>query len=84
MFSLVKLIMIKNKLELVKVKQVSKKLKTPKYNEKNGKFILLINSKTINESVDAVCLHLKLEKCYRDTNGKGNKINRSKNSKTLR
>ena len=52
-----------NKLELVKVKQVSKKLKTPEYNEKNGKFILLINSKTINESVDAVMLYiLKLRK----------------------
>ena len=30
-----------NKLELVKVKQVSKKLKTPEYNEKNGKFIFI-------------------------------------------
>ena len=51
-----------NKLELVKVKQVSKKLKTPEYNEKNGKFILLINSKTINESVDAVCFTFKVKK----------------------
>ena len=50
-----------NKLELVKVKQVSKKLKTPEYNEKNGKFILLINSKTINESVDAVCFIFKVK-----------------------
>lgn len=49
-----------NKLELVKVKQVSKKLKTPQYNETNGKFILLINSKTINESVDAVCFTFKV------------------------
>ena len=51
-----------NKLELVKVKQVSKKLKTPEYNENNGKFILLINSKTINESVDAVCFTFKVKK----------------------
>ena len=50
-----------NKLELVKVKQVSKKLKTPEYNENNGKFILLINSKTINESVDAVCFTFKVK-----------------------
>lgn len=50
-----------NKLELVKVKQVSKKLKTPEYNENNGKFILLINSKTINESVDAVCFIFKVK-----------------------
>ena len=50
-----------NKLELVKVKQVSKKLKTPQYNEINGKFILLINSKTINESVDAVCFTFKVK-----------------------
>ena len=50
-----------NKLELVKVKQVSKKLKTPQYNETNGKFILLINSKTINESVDAVCFTFKIK-----------------------
>ena len=48
-----------NKLELVKVKQVSKKFKTPEYNEK---FILLINSKTINESVDAVCFTFKVKK----------------------
>ena len=51
-----------NKLELIKVKQVSKKLKTPQYNENNGKFILLINSKTINESVDAVCFTFKVKK----------------------
>lgn len=51
-----------NKLELVKVKQVSKKLKTPQYSENNGKFILLINSKTINESVDAVCFTFKVKK----------------------
>ena len=51
-----------NKLELVKIKQVSKKLKTPEYNENNGKFILLINSKTINESVDAVCFTFKVKK----------------------
>ena len=51
-----------NKLELIKVKQVSKKLKTPEYNENNGKFILLINSKTINESVDAVCFTFKVKK----------------------
>ena len=51
-----------NKLELVKVKQVSKKLKTPEYNDNNGKFILLINSKTINESVDAVCFTFKVKK----------------------
>ena len=50
-----------NKLELVKVKQVSKKLKTPEYNENNRKFILLINSKTINESVDAVCFTFKVK-----------------------
>lgn len=50
-----------NKLELVKVKQISKKLKTPEYNENNGKFILLINSKTINESVDAVCFTFKVK-----------------------
>ncbi len=50
-----------NKLELVKVKQVSKKLKAPEYNENNGKFILLINSKTINESVDAVCFTFKVK-----------------------
>ena len=50
-----------NKLELIKVKQVSKKLKTPEYNENNGKFILLINSKTINESVDAVCFTFKVK-----------------------
>lgn len=56
-----------NKLELVKVKQVSKKLKTPEYNENNGKFILLINSKTINESVDAVCFTFKVKE-----NVKGN------------
>lgn len=51
-----------NKLELVKVKQVSKKLKTPQYSENSGKFILLINSKTINESVDAVCFTFKVKK----------------------
>lgn len=50
-----------NKLELVKVKQVSKKLKTPQYNETNGKFILLINSKTINESTDAVRFTFKIK-----------------------
>ncbi|CRH93523.1 Uncharacterised protein [Chlamydia trachomatis] len=49
------------KIRQIKVKQVSKKLKTPEYNENNGKFILLINSKTINESVDAVCFTFKVK-----------------------
>lgn len=73
-----------NKLELVKVKQVSKKLKTPEYNENNGKFILLINSKTINESVDAVCFTFKVKKNVKgDTTVKVTKLTgaTSKNQK---
>lgn len=51
----------KNKLELTNIKQVSKDLKTPQYNEANGKFILLINSKTINKSTDVVCFTFKVK-----------------------